>query len=194
MVYLVGNLAMHINKSMGSDILNNSNVMVDAEQIYQEGIAYLNGAPDIKKDIRIAFNKFDEAGKLGHGEAIFQKGYLYMYGEPLIMKNSQRAFECFTIAANEGFAVAQFHLAECYLWGLGTDKVETLAFEYYLKAAQQGVLPAMDRLSDMYTDGIGTQKDINKAFECNEKVRGNGNHNAEMRYIRLLRERAAINS
>ena len=46
----------------------------------------------------------------------------------------------------------------------------------------------------MYANGTGTKKDINKAFEYNEKIRENGNHNAEMRYLRLIRERAAINS
>lgn len=68
------------------------------------------------------------------------------------------------------------------------------AILYYLKAAQQGILPAIEKLSDMYANGTGTKKDINKAFEYNEKIRENGNHNAEMRYLRLIRERAAINS
>lgn len=78
------------------------------------------------------------------------------------------------------------------MFGMGTDKDEKLAIKYYKQAANQGNIYANDRLSDIYKDGISVGQDIEKALLYNSKTRGNGNQNAEIKYLALLQLKSRI--
>lgn len=163
---------------------------VDGEEEYEKGLIYLNGSATEIKDWRKALRYFKEAAQKGHKEAIFQVGFLYMYGEPMIMRNTKYASDCFKEAADSGIGIAQFYFSVCCLSGCGIDKNETMAFEYCLKSANQNIFQAMDMISEMYLYGVGTEKDLNKAEYYNNCVRGKGNTNSEIRFVKIMMERS----
>lgn len=155
---------------------------------------YLNGTNDTKINIRKAFGMFAKLADEGHIEAQFRLGYMYIYSHPYVLRNYKKAFELFESSFEKGLLISQFYLAECYMYGWGTDKNERRAVELYEKCSEQGIIEADDRLCEIYRYGIGeVEKDLQKAYNYNERTRGYGNFNSEIRFLSLTRQMAKEN-
>ncbi len=160
--------------------------VIEGEDDYQRGLAYLRGNAETPIDIRKAFEFFNKAANVGHSEAKFYVGYLYLYGEPNILKNEKRAMQCLKSAADDGISIAQFHCGIGYFYGKGVEKNVEVGIDYLQKSAKQKYYLAIDFLAEIYLTGTEVEKDINKAKMYNEQAIEQGSENAKRRSTPIM--------
>ncbi|KAI0981670.1 hypothetical protein GJ496_004801 [Pomphorhynchus laevis] len=106
-----------------------------ADNLYHEGLSYINGT---KRIYSSAIKAFSKAADLGHNGAKMQMAIAYLFGEYLSFDFNQAYLIFKEIADSSGDSQAQFYLGFMHANGLGFNSSQFKALVYYTYAAASG--------------------------------------------------------
>lgn len=153
-----------------SGIMAVQNVLEDAESLYQNGLAYLNG-DGVIQDYNEAEKCFEKAARQGHAEAQYELGKYYCdpdengsydlnyrcgtedEDEAEWKELAEKAVEWFRKAAWQGHSGAQYKLGYIYCWELGVRESISEVAKWIRRAAWQGNAHAQFELGLAYWYG-----------------------------------------
>ena len=92
---------------------------------------------DHRGSYKMALEKYEAVGNMGHPQAQFQAGEYYRKGVGC-EADMERAADWYEKAAKQRYAPAEYQLGDCYDEGNGVKKDRKQAADWYRKAAEQG--------------------------------------------------------
>lgn len=152
--------------------------------LYNNGLMYLYGAPDLEIDFEKAYNYFTKAAEQGHREA-FEYLSLVEDGSFEKWENIPTDFnlKVFEAAGESGNSLGYFHLAEYYFYGNNGNEVPDFkkGFEFFLKAANLNHMPAKHMVGECYENGKGVLKNVEAAEKWYLEAANENNPNSAFR-------------
>jgi len=142
------------------------------------------GEGGVKKDLKAAFNLYQEAAAAGNIEAQNWLGYSYEYGLGVDVDNAKAA-EWYKKSADAGLAIGQNNLGLLYLNGRGVQRDYDQAFKLFDEASKKGDAWAINNLGGMYEMGWGTKTNKAIALQLYGQAAAKGNPHAEDNVRRL---------
>lgn len=129
-----------------------------------------------KKDVRAAFDYFDEAYQLGCGEGAFEAGSLILPDAWVYEEAKQAAIGWFKAAAEDGIVRANTEIGLLLCDSIPEHNAEALT--WFVKGIQGGDTDAMVYASDLYMSGVGVPKNEKIALSLLVEAAKNGNRKA----------------
>lgn len=129
-----------------------------------------------KKDVRAAFDYFDEAYQLGCGEGAFEAGRLILPDAWVYEEARQAAIGWFKAAADDGIIRANTEIGLLLCDNIPEHNAEALT--WFVKGIHGGDTDAMVYASDLYLGGMGVPKNEKIAVNLLVQAARGGNKKA----------------